>query len=241
MKIFRLSLLALTLLGAVSSARAQLVTKYFVVTGTAANVTANVIETVNATNNTVTIQIDNTIAGPGGAQGVITSFGFDVPFNNGTLGNNGNKTSFTQQWTQLVAGHGEPAHWSFLEPYNFSGANSIFSQNYGVGTTGSTTPINGSANAGIKFGETATFVFSLPDFDTNDIAGFFDTAFDFTIYWQDIMNGSGGKTADIGRAGDLSAPPTQEPAPVPEPTTYGAMGAISLLGLALWRRRGKRV
>ena len=186
---------------------------------------------VDPTTNTLTVAVDNTYIGDNNAKGTVTSFGFNTPFTDAQLGDNGSNVSFTQVFTQKLPGH-NPDKWQKFEPYQIS-QNGGYSTDLGVGT--GNTPTGGSAKDGIKFGEKATFTFTFQDFTPEQVIGFFDQPSDVIVRWQEVRNNSTSGQSDYGWAGF----PDELP-PTPEPSTYGLMGAAALVGLAVFRRRQQK-
>jgi hypothetical protein len=219
------------------AASAQITVRNVTVTGTNTTVTSAFVITINSDDNTVQIDVDNTLLGVGGVTGTITSLGFDTPFTDAQLGTNGsNISNFTISFTQLNSGDNpSTGDWSIFEPYNLSQGGGVYAQILGAGTGNG--PEGGNPASGIEFGEKATLKFWLPDFTEAQVAGFFDTNMDLTARWQQVNAGSG---SDYGAGNGI--PPEEEPpvVPVPEPSTYGLMAALSLAGLAFWRRKAAR-
>lgn len=211
-----------------STAVGQIVTKTVTASGQNYGVKTKFTFTVNPTSNTLTIVVDNTIAGNGGAEGTITSFGFNTPFSDAQLGNNGSNVSFTQTWNTTLPGH-TTWKWNKFEPYQIS-QNGGYNTDLGVGT--GTTPTGGTSADGIKFGEKVTFVFTFPDFAPGQINGFFDQNPDLIVRWQEVGFGCSNGWSDYGTA-DLP--------PAPEPSTYGLIGAGALLSLAVVRRQKQKI
>lgn len=227
MTAFRASLtIAIFAFLSVCSAQAQIVVKSFQAYGRDTNVEARFHFWINPTTNQVTIEVDNTWAGPGSNnKGTITSFGFNTPFSNSALGTNGSNVTFTQNWLVLAPGRTEPADWNKFEPYQPSQGGGTYYQDIGAGSGSS--PTNGSPQSGIRFGEKVKFVFQFPDFTPSQAQTFFsDRPYDLTVRWQAIGECD---YSDIGFGCEIP--------PVPEPSTYGLMGAGALVGLVVLRRR----
>ncbi|HEY5552483.1 MAG TPA: PEP-CTERM sorting domain-containing protein [Opitutaceae bacterium] len=216
MKKFIISLFAAGLLA--SAASAQL----YIVQGDT-GVKAEFTFTIDDSANTVTVFIDNTIAGVGGAFGRITGFGFNVPFSGVQLGVNGANVSFTEDadsdWNKFVPFAVEPS-----DP---------FEQDFGVGT-GETA--NGGGDGGIQYGSTATFVFTFPDFGAGaDWLG--EDA--LTVRFQSVTDWQGA----TGQSDKVLGNPDDGPDPsgfVPEPSTYGMFGALALLSMMVVRQLRRR-
>lgn len=210
----------------------QLVTSVDVV-GVNTGVTSHFKFTINPTTNTLIIDVDNTVLGADGVHGTITSFGFNTPFTDKQLGNNGSNVSFTQVWTDANWGHYNLTKWNKFEPYNIS-QNGGYHEELGVGT--GNTPTGGTTSNGIKFGEQVRFTFTFPDFTPQQVAGFYDGAQDIVVRWQEVNDTRFQSYCDTNRSdygwGDI--PPT------PEPSTYGLMGAAALLGIVGFRRHAQK-
>jgi hypothetical protein len=231
---------ALALVVGASAVQAQIITRAFNVVGAAEANGANhpsthVVVSADIGLNTYTIKFANTTIGPGGYVGTITSFGFNTPFSPAALGVNGSNVSFTSTKPLQPT---EADGWGIFVPYDLSQAGGIFAQEVGAGT--GSQPQGGNPGFGIHFGETATFVFTFPDFTSAD--GFFDSLSDFSVRWQQVglstvpegqRNGS-----DFGGANDI--PPSEGDipggTPVPEPSTYSAIAGLLLIGFAAKRR-----
>lgn len=214
---------ALTALCLASTALGQLVVNTVTVTGVDHGTKAKFTFRVDPTSNVLQIDVDNTIAGAQGVQGTITSFGFNTPFTDAQLGSNGSTVSIWQKWT-VGAPETSNVVWNKFENYSLSGK----TEDLGVGTGTSAT--NGGTKNGIEFGEKVTFKFTFPDFTPAQVNGFFNTSPDLLVRWQDVGIGCKDYYKDWGCA-DL---PTT---PVPEPSTYGLMGAMALIAGVTVRRR----
>ena len=169
--------------------------------------------TIDPILNQVTVEVDNTHAGPGGIAGTVTSFGFNIP---ATLAGTGS----------LLSAVGVPADtWSYFEPYDLNAGGGAFQQEVGAGS--GKNPNGGQPNESVAFGSTATFVFQFGDF--SDATAFLGED-GMTSRWQAIAPG-GGSDEGFG-----NPPPENIPNPVPEPSTYGLLGAAALVIGALYRR-----
>ncbi len=215
-------------LGLASAVNAQIINRTFNVTGSSTENPFNPSTVVSVSAdiglNTYTVNFSNTTIGTGGYVGTITSFGFNTPFTDLELGANGSNVTFSST---------KPG-WSVFDPYGLSQGGGVFAQNLGAGTGNN--PEGGPPSDGIQFGQTATFVFTLPNFVSAD--GFFDSTTDFTVRWQQV----GLITASIDQrnrsdyGGGNDVPNT----PVPEPSTYSALAGLLLLGFAAKRHFQKR-
>lgn len=216
MKRLIISLLAAGFLA--SAASAQLV---YNITGTT-GVKAKFTFTFNDSLDTVTVGIDNTIAGINGANGRITSFGFNTPFTATQLGIGGANVSFTEN---------ADGTWNKFVPFNLNPAPL---QDFGVGLG---TTEEGGGGGGIQFGETATFVFTFPDFVGTAGWGGADS---LVVRFQSVLNSQGvpGDSDKVfGTPGD---DPGGDLGVIPEPSTYGMLGALALLGMMVVRQMRRR-
>ncbi len=183
--------------------------------------------TVDPTSNTLTVVIDNTIAGVNGFIGTITGFGFNTPFSDAQLGTNGSNVWHDQTVFQLISGHAQPEDWVRKDPFSLSIGGGSYSQDFGVWAP------NPKPQNGIKHGEKAWFVFAFPDFTPAQVGGFFNSSHDLTVRYQEVENAACDGYSDVGWTNDTCLP-------VPEPSTYGLMGAAGLLGLVAWRKRQQK-
>ncbi len=213
----KLPLLLTTLLLGTSLARADL----YLPTGVNTGVTSQFTVTVDSLLNQVQLMVDNRYPGPGGVTGTITSFGFTAPASVASSG-----TLISQSWVILNVGHAEPTDWTFVAPYEINAGGNNFGQTVGL-ITGAN-PNGGNPHQGIQFGEVASFVIQFDNFATAD--GFFGPD-GLTARWQEVTVNPG---SDVGFSNGFT--------PIPEPSTYGLIGAsVLMLGIILRRRRAGRV
>lgn len=208
------------LLALLTSAFATLApAQLYLVSGAETGVLSRFNFSVNPTLNQVSVDVDNTVAGPGGVTGTLMSFGFNLPSDD--IADSG--ILLSQNWTTLTAGHTEPNDWAVIHPFQLEGTNGSFIQDFGA--VGGSNANGGATHQGLWFGERATFVFQFEDFA--QVSGFLGEN-GISARWQQVTAGSG---SDKGVGGPGLTP-------VPEPSSYGLAGAgILALGLILRRRR----
>lgn len=208
---YRKVLATCALLGCAAAAHAQL----YIATGSS-GVTTWFNFSIDPTLNRVTVQIDNTHAGVGGVNGVVTSFGFNVPTGYAAGGS-------------LLSSSGVPAGtWSYFTPYNLNNFDQDAGAGSGVNVNG------GQPNESVKFNTTATFVFQFADFSS--ATGFLGQN-GMSVKWQSLSS-NGQSDEAYGNPGTPNAPPI---IPVPEPSTYGMIGAAVLVIGSMMRRQVKKV
>jgi len=198
------------LLAFCTSAQAQL----YVATGST-GVVAWFNFTIDPVLNRVTVVVDNTHDGVSGQHGIVTSFGFNIP---SALAGTGS----------LFSTSGVPAGtWSLFEPYNLNN----FDQDVGAG---SGINVNGGQPfESVQPGSMATFVFQFADFA--DSTGFLGTH-GVSLKWQSINIDGNPSDHAFGEPGGVVVLLT----PVPEPSTYGLMGAATVMAMVAVRRRLQR-
>jgi hypothetical protein len=239
-------LLGLTLAASATLAKAQLITKTFDVTGSSYGVVARFTMWVNLNDNTVVIDINNSLPATNSAKvGTITGIGLNTPFAIASQsGDNPGTVQFKAKWTvgsaQNLANNtwSNDDYWSESTPFNLTPS---YNNDYGVWAP---TP-----NYGVEYGEKATFYFKFSqDINEGNVAGFFNNnsgttnKYDFSVRWQEVdtkynyvNNCSDGQLSDKGGK-DLTFTFDGDLPPTPEPSTYGLMGAAALLGLVAHRR-----
>jgi hypothetical protein len=225
--------LALLLAGALSSSCAfgQLV---------AIGVNTGVKTVFNAAVNTqdLLLTVDNTLAGLGGATGSVTSFGFNTPW---TAPLDLSKIAISYQ---VLSPTGPTEAWNPLSAFTLTAGlgGGGFTVDLGLESDNNGNPNGNSVANGVEFGETVVFKFSfdavtyaMPELES--VADFFNqdaTGPDFLVRWQNVRNANQGSDAfggdfphetDIPQGGE-----------VPEPATYGLIGAAALIGLVSLRR-----
>lgn len=170
---------------------------------------------INPTLNQVSVLVDNTHAGVGGVTASVTSFGFNVPT---ALAGTGSLLSYS----------GVPAGtWTYFAPYNVNNFNQDVGAGSGVNVNG------GQPNQGVLFGTTANFVFQFADFAS--ATGFLGEN-GMSTKWQ-ALSTTGGSNEGYGNPGTPGGPIV----PVPEPATYGLIGAAMLMLGVVVRRKTRRV
>ncbi|HEX2852361.1 MAG TPA: PEP-CTERM sorting domain-containing protein [Opitutaceae bacterium] len=209
-------LTACALFGIAAVSQAQL----YIATGST-GVTTWFNFTIDPVLNRVTVDVDNTHAGPGGINGVVTSFGFNLP---PTLAGTGS----------LLSVSGVPSgSWSYFEPYDLNAGGGVFVQDVGSGS--GPNPNGGHPPDSVAFGSSATFVFQYADFSVSDLSAFLGTD-GMTSRWQAIAPG-GGSDEGFGNPGPIGGP---DLGAVPEPSTYGLIGAAVLIVGVLGRRASRK-
>ncbi len=212
-------------LGLCHTTSAQIAVHEFNVVSQTYGVRSKFTFTVDPGANVLTVRIDNTIAGVNGYKGNIVGFGFNTPFTNTQLGNNGSNVWIDNHTTQLNPGHSQPGDWTKSDPFSMAGGQ--YTQDFGVWAP---TP---KPQNGIQHGEKAWFVFAFPDFTASQVSGFFDGTRDLMVRYQEVGKNGCYEYSDYGWANDCALP-------VPEPSTYGLIGAAGLLGLVSWRRMKRK-
>jgi hypothetical protein len=205
-----ISLIAAGVLASVATAQ------LYIVQGGGTGVKAEFEFTIDDVANTVTVDVNNSIPGEGGAEGAITGFGFNVP-----AGIDINLITFS-----ATGGAG------FVEASWVDGFFNLepgFDQDYGV--TGSPQPHT------IQWGTTAQFVFTFNQ-DFSGTAGFIGIN-GLSVRFQSIENSINPESSDkvFGNPDDGSGGGGGS---VPEPSTYGMFGALALLGMMVVRQLRRR-
>ena len=220
-------LVASAILGlfAASSAQAQLVT---FVSGVNTPVKTKFTFWVDPATDRLTIEVDNRYIGEQHAKGTVTGFGFNLP-----TGNGADVTLLSQTWTVNAANH-STTKWSVVD--DFQAKNSANYQTE-VGVWSKLSPSGNHGNGstpknGVRFGDVTTFVFQVPAFTPAQQNAFYSGTPDLVVRWQSVDWDC--KLGDSDR-GFTDFP--EELPPVPEPSTYGLMGAALLGGLVILRRR----
>jgi hypothetical protein len=260
----KLVLLGLTLLASASLSQAQFIYRdHYVVGNWGTGVVTRFQVWIDAGTNKVTIDIDNNIPRPTSAPigtnfatGTLISFGFNLP---AALGVNdvgdvtmrAKLTSSTSRsnWGGSLALNtwSNDDFWEEHTPWDIH-LPATYDQDYGVSGPGGGYGTSDINRWGIRYGEKATFEFSLGNFGTEHFAGFMDRSVDLTAYWENVdsktyKTGSSGtkwydndlQTWEKGFA-DFRLPSDSELPATPEPSTYGLLGAAALLGLIARRR-----
>jgi hypothetical protein len=217
----------LTLLGALAlAALAPLASAQLtaIATGTNTGVQTKFVFTVDPVNYKLTVEVDNTLGGP--VTGSVTAFGFNTP------GDGSGISIFSQTWTLNPTSH-DTTMWVPASPFEISNGgnqNQLLAE-FGSDTNGKNGNGGNTQNA-IKAGDKTVFVFQLPAFDVAQLDQFNATGPDVIVRWQQV--GADGEASDFG-SGEFEEP--GEPlTPVPEPSTYGLLGALALVGLTVYRR-----
>ena len=202
---------ASALLRLAAVANAQL----YIATGSASGVSTSFDFSIDPVLNRVTVVVDNTHPGIAGVTGTVTSFGFNIP---SSLAGTGS----------LLSATGVPAGtWSFFEPYDLN----LFDQDVGAGSGANVN--GGQPSESVQYGNSAMFVFQFGDF--SDATGFLGPN-GLSVKWQ-ALSTTGLSDEGFGNPGTSEAPPIIA---VPEPSTYGLIGAASLLAGLLVRRKFAR-
>jgi hypothetical protein len=209
------SIISLIAAGALASvASAQL----YIVEGGGTGVKAEFTFTIDDVTDTVTVDIDNTIAGDGGAQGAITGFGFNVP--------DWMDVSLVSFTATGGAGFAESS-WDLGPDFDLEPG---YDQDLGV--TGAPQVDT------IQWGTTAQFVFSFnQDFTGTD--GFLG-ANSLSVRFQSIENSINPESSDKVFGNPEEGGGGGGGGVVPEPSTYGMFGALALLGMMVVRQVRRR-
>jgi hypothetical protein len=185
-----------------------------------------------ANNYLLEVKVDNTTAGFNNANGTVTSFGFDLPAvflppPTGTA--DSAPTIFGPISGFGLHDAGFVATWNVTLDYSI---NNLVHLNFGAGANPN--PQGGNANDGIWFGETATFVFQFYPSSAYTTSPFPLTTIE--ARWQEVGTGEArsGEGSDFG---GIDVPSGGPIVPVPEPATYGLIGAVALAGVVALKRR----
>lgn len=186
----------------------------YIATGSS-GVTTHYTFNIDPTLNQVSVLVDNTHLGVGGVTGTVTSFGFNIP-------------EALEGTGSLLSTSGVPDEtWSYFAPYNLNN----FDQDNGAGSGNNVN--GGQPNESVQFGMMATFVFQYDEFAS--VTGFLGED-GVSGRWQ-ALNTTGGSDRGFGNPGTPGGPIV----PVPEPSTYGLIGAaVLMVGVAI-RRKTRRV
>ena len=185
----------------------------YIATGSS-GVTTHFTFNVDPTLNQVSVFVDNTHLGVGGVTGTVTSFGFNIP---AAIVGTGS----------LLSTSGVPAGtWSYFAPYNLNN----FNQDNGAGSGNNVN--GGQPNQSVQFGSTANFVFQYSDFAA--VTGFLGEN-GVSVKWQ-ALSTTGSSDEGFGNPGTPGGPIV----PVPEPSTYGLLGAAALMIGVVLRRKTSR-
>lgn len=180
---------------------------------------------LNATENRLYVDVDNTLANATNT-GAITSFGFNIPT---TL--IASTVLVDHYWTQQNANRNPiPTKWNLTKNYDLSGQSGAFVQDVGALSNGS--PGGGGPGNGILFGEKSTFIFGFNDFDT--ATGFLGTN-GLSVRWHAVGANGQGSDKSVDNVTLIPLMP-----PIPEPSTYGIVAALVILGAISSRARPSR-
>lgn len=196
------------------------------------------------------ITVDNSIATDSGITGTVTSFGFNTPWV-APLSLSKIQISYT-----VESDTGPTQAWKKFSSYtlNAGGYGGGLTVDLGIASDSNPNPNGNNPNNGVEFGEVVTFKFSfnattydIPELE--NIADFFNQSVngkDFLVRWQDIeYPSSNAKNGGCGGCGDCQGATSdtfagtftvEEFHEVPEPSTYGLLGAF-MLAAAIGIRR----
>jgi hypothetical protein len=260
----KLVLLGLTLLASASLSKAQFIYRdSYVVGNWGTGVVTRFQVWIDAGTNKVTINIDNNIPQPATAplgtefaKGTLISFGFNLPASLGvtTVGQVNMRAKLTSSTSRSSWGGSLALNtwsnddfWDEHNPWDIH-LPTTYDQDYGVSGPGNSYGTSDVQRWGIRYGEKATFEFTLPDFAPEQFVGFMDRSVDLTAYWENVDSQTYEKRSGVTKwydnnmqtwekgFADFRLPSDSELPATPEPSTYGLMGAAALLGLVAHRR-----
>ncbi len=183
------------------------------------------------------ITVDNTIP-VNGITGSVTSFGFNTPW---TADLDLSKVAVSYQ---VLSSTGPTTGWNSLSSFELTaglGGGGV-TVDLGLESDHNGNPNGNSVNNGVESGETVRFNFAfdalayplpisfLHDFFNQDPDGP-----DFLVRWQNVEGSAGGTSDAFGGDWPIAIPQGGEEV-VPEPSTYGMIGALGLILLISIRK-----
>ena len=184
------------------------------------------------------ITVDNTYP-VNGVTGSVTAFGFNTPW---MADLDLDKVAVSYQLLSLT---GPTTGWKSLSSFELTaglGGGGV-TVDLGLESDDNGNPNGNSANNGVDSGETVRFKFAFDALDYPMPISFIHDFFnqdangpDFLVRWQDVEGSTAGTSDAFGGDWPIAIPQGGVEA-VPEPSTYGLLGALGLILLVSIRKR----